>query len=163
MKKVKAKKAPAKKAEVKIETIQARHDFSEKEIGELGGSLSGMIREKSRLTEEKKVVMKQWATRIEEVTNRINETSDKMEARFEMRSTECEVHFDWKAGKKTYVRKADGKQVDVQSITDPERQQKLFEENKEKNENALKPGDNIVSVKDAIRQAESHPSDEGAD
>lgn len=162
-KKVKAKKAAAKKVEVKIETIPARHEFTETERSELGSKLAGLTQEKTRVEEEKKVAMSQWTTRIKGIQNDISSVSGKISNGFEMRDTECEVHFDWKAGKKTYVRKDDGKEIETRRIEEHERQQKLFEEEKEKKAGELKPGANIVAVADALREAEApvnHPGDD---
>jgi hypothetical protein len=159
-KETKPKKAKAaKKPEpVKIETIAARHDFSEAEKSQLGCKLAELTQHKTRTEEEKKVVMGEWSNRIKSIQSEISTVSGKISSGFEMRDTECEVSFDWKAGKKTYTRKSDGKVIETRSITDPERQQKLFEEEREKKANEpapLKPGDNIVSVEEAVRQAES--------
>jgi hypothetical protein len=153
-KKVKA----AKKPEIKIESIPARHDFTEQEMSGLGSKLAGLTQEKSRVEEEKKVAMSQWTTRIKAIQNDIAATSGKISSGFEMRDTECEVTFDWKKGEKSYTRKADGKHLETRKIEEHERQQKLFEEEKEKQANAPKPlqkGDNIVSVEEAIKQAET--------
>lgn len=155
-KKVKAKKASAKKQEVKIETIPARHEFTDVEKSELGGKLAGLTQEKTRVEEEKKVAMSQWTTRIKGIQNDISAVSGKISSGFEMRDTQCEVHYDWKKGEKTYFRKEDGTKVETRKIEEHERQQKLFEEEQAKG-GPLKPGDNIVSVEAALKQAEQAP------
>lgn len=162
-KKTKTKKTAKKPKEtIKIETIPARHDFSEAEKGELGLKLAGLTQEKTRVEEEKKVAMSQWTTRIKGIQNDISAASGKISSGFEMRDTECEVHFDWKKGTKTYVRKSDNKEVETRKIEEPERQQHLFSEEQEKKKSDLKPGENIVSVEQAIKQAEAEPVNENA-
>jgi hypothetical protein len=154
----KAKAAVKKPEPIKIETISARHEFDETEKSKLGLKLAELNQQKTRTEEEKKAVVSQWATKVKTIQSEIGDLSAKISSGFEMRPTECEVHFDWKTGKKTYIRISDKKVIDTQSITDPERQQKLFEEQEEKKANAtppLKQGENIVSMNDALRQAES--------
>jgi hypothetical protein len=156
--KPKKAKAVKKPEPVKIETISARHEFDETEKSKLGLKLAELNQQKTRTEEEKKAVVSQWATKVKTIQSEIGDLSAKISSGFEMRPTECEVHFDWKTGKKTYIRISDKKVIDTQSITDPERQQKLFEEQEEKKANAtppLKQGENIVSMNDALRQAES--------
>lgn len=160
------KKAEKKPPTIKLETIQARHDFTEAEKSELGLKLAGLTQEKTRVEEEKKVAMSQWTTRIKGIQNDIAANSGKISSGFEMRDTECEVHFDWKAGKKTYVRKSDGKEIETRKIEEPERQQHLFEEEQAKNPAPkivpLKPGEPIVSVAEAVAEAEQETDDEAS-
>jgi hypothetical protein len=156
--KPKKAKAVKKPEPVKIETISARHDFTDAEKIQLGSKIAELTQHKARTEEEKKVAMGEWSNKVKSIQSEISNVSGKISAGFEMRDTECEVVLDWKAGKKTYTRKSDGKVIETRSITDPERQQKLFEEEQVKRANAtppLKQGENIVSMNDALRQAES--------
>jgi hypothetical protein len=143
---------------VKLETISARHEFTEEERSKNGLKLAELTQQKTRTEEEKKAVMSQWSTKVKTIQSEISDLSSRISSGFEMRPTECEVHFDWKSGKKTYIRVSDKKVIDTQTITDPERQQKLFEEEKAKNADKappLKPGENIVSLDTALRNAEA--------
>lgn len=162
MKKAKEKKpakakATAKKPtiEVKTETIPARHEFNEVERSQLGTDLANLAQEKTRTEEEKKVHMGQWSNKIKEIQGKITSKSHLITSGFEMRDTECEVRLDWTAGTKTYVRKSDGKQVEVRTIAEHERQQKLFDEQQEKRASEIKPGQPLVVVADAIKAAEN--------
>lgn len=161
--KPKKAKAAKKKPEIKLEKIPVRHQFTPQDMSELGSKLAGLTQDKTRVEEEKKVAMSQWTTRIKSIQNEISATSGKISNGFEMRDTECQVEHDWKKGEKFY--RLDGKIVETRKIEEHERQQHLFEEEKAKNANQpapLKPGDNIVSVEDAVRKAEqtSEVSDE---
>lgn len=158
--KPKAAKAAAKKeAEVKLETIPARHDFSETEKGELGIKLAGLTQEKTRTEEEKKVHMSQWTNKVKTIQGSITEVSQRISAGFEMRDTECEVRYDWKKGDKTYTRKSDGKVLETRKIEEHERQQRLFEEEKEKRASEVKPGQPLVPVSAAIAEAEKEENE----
>lgn len=160
MKKKPSKKKAEKKPEpIKIERIPARHNFSEAEMSKLGSDLAGLAQEKTRVEEEKKVHMAQWTTRIKTIQGSISDVSNKITSGFEMRDTECEVHYDWKKGFKTYVRKEDGKEIETRKIEEPERQQHLFNEEQEKKKSEVKPGEPLVKVEDAIKAAEAEPTE----
>jgi hypothetical protein len=159
MKKVKAPKAkPAKKAvkkePIKIEKISARHDFTEAEKTDLGRKLAGLT--------SQKVAMGDWSQKIKTIQAEIGSVSDKITAEWELRDTECEVHFDYKAGIKTYIRVSDKKEIEKRTITEPERQQHLRFEADAKAPKIVPmapvaPGQPLTSVDEALRKAEAAP------
>lgn len=156
--KPKKAKAAKKQPEYRLEKIPVRYQFTEQDMSQLGSKLAGLAQEKTRVEEEKKVAMSQWTTRIKGIQNDISAVSGKISSGFEMRDTECQVEYDWKKGEKYY--RLEGKLVETRKIEEHERQQHLFEEEKARNANQpapLKPGDNIVSVEAAIKQAEQAP------
>lgn len=167
-KKPKKAKAPksAKKEPVKIEKISARHDFTDAEKLELAKHLAGLTEQKTRTEEEKKSVVAEWATKIKSIQTSISGTSAKITSGFEMRDTDCEVHFDWKKSTKTYIRVTDRKEIETRPITDPERQQHLKLEAEAKAPKIVpikpvEPGQPLVSVDEALANAEKEsPSTE---
>lgn len=153
----KAKKV-VKKEPIKIEKISARHDFTEAEIGELGKKLAGLTAHKTRTEEEKKVVVGQWSMKVKEIQGEIASVSANLTNGYEMRDTECEVQFDWKSGKKTYVRVLDRKVIETRNVTDPERQQHLKFEADQKAPKIVpmkppEPGEPLVPVGAAVDAA----------
>jgi hypothetical protein len=87
-----------------IETIHAKHEFTQEELLELSRSLGRTCSEISTLESEKSAVAKDFAFRIE--TKEITRDSlvGKVTSGYEMRPTECLVVLDPKNRSKDYFR-----------------------------------------------------------
>lgn len=155
----KPKKAKAKAEEVQIpveiETIDARYDFTDPEKIGLSQEMSAQFTKVATLEEEAKASAASHKSRIKTEKAKLNEIHGKIANGFEYRQTECEVRYDWKAGRKHYHRTTDGKLVHETAITYDDRQTKLFREEQAK----LKPGENIVPVSKAFDKATEENSD----
>jgi hypothetical protein len=87
-----------------IETIHAKHEFTQEELLELSRSLGRTCSEISTLESEKSAVAKDFAFRIE--TKEITRDSlvGKVTSGYEMRPTECNVVLDPANRSKDYFR-----------------------------------------------------------
>ena len=87
-----------------IETIHAKHVFSQEELLELSRDLGRTCTAINTLESEKSAVTKDFGSRIE--TNEIKRDSlvDKVTSGYEMRPTDCLVVFDPKNRSKDYFR-----------------------------------------------------------
>lgn len=92
-----------------IETIHAKHIFTEKELLELSRGLGRTCTEISTLESEKSAVTKDFGSRIETKEIQRDSLVDKVTSGYEMRPTECFVVMDVPNHSKDYLRRnADG-------------------------------------------------------
>lgn len=88
-----------------IETIHAKHTFTQEELIEVSRSLGRTCTEITMLESEKSAVTRDFASRI--YTKEIQRDSlvDKVSSGYEFRPTECVVIFDPKNRSKDYLRR----------------------------------------------------------
>jgi uncharacterized protein (UPF0216 family) len=97
--------------EAKFERRTLKVEFTAVETHELATQLATKTRELSALEEEKASVTKQYGAKVAEAKAATNKLANLVNDGYEYREVECEVlyHFPEK-GKKTYIRKDNGKQ-----------------------------------------------------
>jgi hypothetical protein len=150
--KIMAKKVKTKKLPEHIETIEAKHDFSDPEKIGLLEELSRAHHEAGELKEQAKHSATEWKNRIKSIENKISTISNKATSGYEFRPTECRVEFDTKKEKKTYFNKKTGEKVETRDMTPADFELPLFKTE------PLKKGENIVSVGAAFDGAQTEPS-----
>lgn len=150
MKKPKAKKAKDKQPD-HFEKIEARHNFSDEEKLVMLSELTRLNQQKESLAEEAKASAKSWKSRIESVALQVKNITNNASNGYEMRPTECRVEFNPKKGIKTYFRKDDGTEVETREMTPADYELPLFRDDAKLQG---KPGENLVPVADAFKQAE---------
>lgn len=102
-----------KKTEPMIETIFAKHIYTEAELLEVSAELGRACKRINTLEDEKSAVSKDFASRIESAEIRRDMLIENLNNRYEMRDTECFVVFDPKnRGKDFFKRNPDGSQGD---------------------------------------------------
>lgn len=153
-KKVKAKKAAAKPAHPEMfENIEYQHNLNNDERLRLLTELTQLNQSKENLEAQKKASAAGWKNQIDTVTNKIKSITTTASNGFEMKPINARVEYDRKTGKKVYFF-PDTHQIirtEEMTATDYERLPMTVPEKKE----PLKPGENIVAVKDALREAEN--------
>ena len=93
-----------KETDTIIETIHAKHEFSQDELLELSRSLGRTCTEISKLESEKSAVTKDFSFRIETKEIQRDSLVGKVTSGYEMRPTECVVVLDPKNRSKDYFR-----------------------------------------------------------
>lgn len=88
-----------------IETIHAKHTFTQEELIEVSRSLGRTCTEIATLESEKSAVTKDFASRIETKEILRDSLVDKVSSGYEFRPTECIVIFDPKNRSKDYIRR----------------------------------------------------------
>lgn len=104
-----------------IEKRSLRYDFSAVEIHDLSLQLAKKNKEVVSLEEEKKAITSQFKSKIDEATASVNVLSEKVASGFEYREVDCDIIFHKpQQGKKTVVRRDNGKTTSVETMTDYE-------------------------------------------
>lgn len=98
-------KAKTEKIPDIVETIHAKHTFSQEELIEVSRSLGRTCTEITTLESEKSVVTKDFASRIETKEIMRDSLVDKVSSGYEFRPTECVVVFDPKNRSKDFMRR----------------------------------------------------------
>jgi hypothetical protein len=88
-----------------VETIHAKHVFSQDELVDLSRELGRTCNDINTLESEKSAVTKDFASRIETKEIRRDSLVDKVTSGYEMRPTECLVMLDPKNRSKDYFRR----------------------------------------------------------
>ena len=88
-----------------VETIHAKHTFTQEELIEVSRSLGRTCTEIATLESEKSAVTKDFASRIETKEIQRDSLVDKVLSGYEFRPTECVVVFDPKNRSKDYMRR----------------------------------------------------------
>lgn len=88
-----------------VETIHAKHTFSQDELIEVSRSLGRTCTEIATLESEKSAVTKDFASRIETKEIMRDSLVDKVSSGYEFRPTECVIVFDPKNRSKDYMRR----------------------------------------------------------
>lgn len=96
-----------------------RYDFTAVEIHDLSVQLANKTKEQAAIAEEKKSVNSQFTARLNEIKAACNKLSNQVADGFEYREIDCEVEFHKpEQGKKTFIRKDNGKVAGVEAMTD---------------------------------------------
>ncbi len=88
-----------------VETIHAKHTFSQDELVDLSRELGRTCNDINTLESEKSAVTKDFGFRIETKEIRRDSLVDKVTSGYEMRPTECIVVLDPKNRSKDYFRR----------------------------------------------------------
>jgi len=102
-----------------------KYQFTEAELRELADNLARKLEEKSRTEEEKKEVAAQFSAKIKTLANETNLLAVNVRNRWEYRSIECDVIYDYKKGEVKYVRLDSGEIHRTRVMTAAERQEAL--------------------------------------
>lgn len=97
-----AKKSRKPKPFIVRDRTRAQYNFGPDEIGKLGRELGDAQNAKNTLEEQKKNIVKEYASKISEQTARINSLTNKVTSGYEMREVECFVAYDRETRVKTY-------------------------------------------------------------
>ncbi len=155
-KKLKPKKAPEKLPEF-IDRLELKHSFSDAEKAQLLNALSRKHEEKAGLISQAKSSAKQWKNKIDEVQLKLDELSTKGRDGFEMRPTDVRVVLDKKRKKKTLYRQDNGDLIEERDMSEFDFE-RLPMTLPTPTPAPIKPGEGIVSVADAVAEAEKEPA-----
>lgn len=160
-KKEKPKKSKEQKPERYAEKLELRHAFSDAEQNGMSKDISRLLRERDSLAEQAKASAQSWKSKIKNVSVQIEGLADKIGNGFEMRITECLIELDRKSGKKKIFTR-DGKTLlEEQDMTEQDYARLPYLEN------AVKPGEGLTNVGEAIEaaaeQSESPADEDSAD
>lgn len=97
-----------------------RYDFTATEISELSMDLANTTQQITQTRDEKKAVVSQFKSKIDELESKTGALSSKISSGYEIREVECEVKYHKpEQGKKTIIRK-DNNQKIVEKMTSEE-------------------------------------------
>lgn len=139
-KKTKSKTPKAPRAKMKQEQkIDCRHDFTKDEQITLSEDLTRKMTLRSELEEQMKSVASDYKARIKVISAEIGHVHGKLTSGYEMRPTDCIVHFNasWdgkkiikKSGSKVIMRASPSAFVREEPMTHFDMQAELFEQKK---------------------------------
>lgn len=160
VKKEKAKKTKAAKQPDIFENIESKHEFNDQDKIQMLADLARLNNEKDALTEQMKASAKGWKGRIEAVQIEINRITNNATSGYEMRPLRARVEFDRKKGKKTYFHPETKKKIETRDMTEADYERLPMDIPDKKPPG---PGENIVSVGDAFKEAEQTVEGEDKD
>lgn len=97
-----------------------RYDFTAVEINELSLELANTTQQITQKKDEKKSVVSQFKSKIDELESKTGALSNKVASGYEIREVECEVKYHKpEQGKKTIIRK-DNNQKIIEKMTSEE-------------------------------------------
>jgi len=133
----KQKKEKNKEVELPKETIKKTTrvlavKFTPEEMQNLHEELANKTIELRQKEEAKKAAVSSMKSELDALQSQTKSLADKIRAKEEYRPVDCHIRFHWKEGQKQTVRLDTGECVDINKISDDERQQVMFELEEEK-------------------------------
>lgn len=108
-----------------------RYHFTDEEKKDLAPTMAQSVINARDLEEQKKAVVSQYSSQINEATAKSNSAAQKIESGFEMRTIDCEEHYIYGANVMRTIRLDSGEVIKERTMTNAELQQEMFkEENK---------------------------------
>ncbi len=105
-----------------------RYHFTEEEKRELARIMAQSVINARDLEEQKKAVVSQYTSQINEAVARSNSAAQKIESGFEMRTIDCEEHYIYGANVVRTIRLDSGEVIKERTMTNAELQQEMFKE-----------------------------------
>lgn len=116
---------PKVKAPVRT-LVKLRRNLPSDELRLLGSTLANTFSELRSAEDEKKAVVTQCKAKIDAIKARATEIAGKVSSGFEMTDIQCEIRYDQPSpGMKSTVRLDTGEVINVDPMTDAERQTEL--------------------------------------
>ena len=105
-----------------------RYHFDEDEKKDLAQVMAQSVIKGRDLEEEKKAIVSQYASQINEANAKANSAAQKLASGFEMRTIDCEELWDLDVKTITIIRLDTGEEVRERTMTNRECQQDMWEE-----------------------------------
>jgi hypothetical protein len=122
------KKFPVEETEHRV-LVECWREFTKEELQDKGEELALAEMQSDAIERERRESQSEFAKQLNDLRGRISQLSKQIQSKGGQRPTWCVVKFHEPAqGKKQIFRVDTGELVDVQEMTDAERQQKLFHE-----------------------------------
>jgi hypothetical protein len=111
--------------------LEIWREFTKDELQDKGEELALAEMQSDEIERERRESQSDYAKKLKDLRGRISQLSKQIQTKGAQRPTWCVVMFHRPAqGKKEIYRSDTGELVDIQEMTDTERQQKLFPEEK---------------------------------
>ena len=111
-----------------------RYHFNDDEKKDLAQVMAQNVIKGRDLEEEKKAIVSQYASQINEANAKANSAAQKLASGFEMRTIDCEELWNLDAKTITIIRLDIGEEVRERTMTNRECQQDMWEEEEEAEE-----------------------------
>lgn len=105
-----------------------RYHFTEDEKKDLAQAMTQNVINTRDLGEQKKAVVSQYTSQINEAVARANSAAQKIESGFEMRTIDCEEHYMYGENVVRTIRLDNGVIVKERTMTNAELQKEMFKE-----------------------------------
>lgn len=118
MKKPKKSKTPKVKTTAEdFQSIQAKHEFTDQELRELTDKHLRKLQEIDSIGATAKQVAADYKAQLKRTEAESYELRNKLTNRYELRPTECKVHYDAKRRMKSFIRVDNGALVTEEAMT----------------------------------------------